>query len=340
MSIIHIEDIAHVRFSAPDLDAMARFLRDFGLICFEADGRLYGHGRDAAPYLHVTELGKPAFRALGLRAESVADLQRLAERTGTLVEPLHTPGGGHVVRLHDPDDNLVEVVAGQAPRTAEPAPDEAPFNAASSRRRLRSPVRLQPGAAHVQRLGHAVLNVRDFERSERWYKERFGFITSHEIEAAPGASIGAFLRVNRGATPTDHHTLFLLQLPAPGPPLNHAAFEVAGLDDLMLGHSHLRARGRQLAWGVGRHKLGSQIFDYWKDPWGNELEHWTDGDLFTAADGSEKASLRELLEVQWGAVFPKLAGRHAPSPETIAKAVALMLRLQRWFRTPNKGAAT
>jgi len=35
--------------------------------------------------------------------------------------------------------------------------------------------------------------------------------------------------------------------------------------------------------GVGRHLLGSQIFDYWRDPWGQKHEHYADGDLFDAA---------------------------------------------------------
>ena len=152
-----------------------------------------------------------------------------------------------------------------------------------------------------------MLEVTDFRRSEAWYKTRFGFITSDEIEMAPGMAIGAFMRCDRGDIPTDHHTLFLLQSPR-APALNHAAFEVAHFDDLMVGHAHLKQDGRIPAWGVGRHILGSQIFDYWKDPFGNELEHWTDGDLFTAADGSNAATLQDLLGVQWGPLHPMMQG--------------------------------
>ena len=72
----------------------------------------------------------------------------------------------------------------------------------------------------------------------------------------------------------------------------------------MTGHSHLAAAGRTQAWGVGRHLLGSQVFDYWRDPWGNILEHWTDGDLFTAADGSNTATLMDLMNTQWGPHAP------------------------------------
>ena len=38
MPIIKIEDIAHVRFSAPDLHKMRLFLEDFGISCWEVDG--------------------------------------------------------------------------------------------------------------------------------------------------------------------------------------------------------------------------------------------------------------------------------------------------------------
>ena len=54
------------------------------------------------------------------------------------------------------------------------------------------------------------------------------------------------------------------------------------------------------SWGIGKHILGSQVFDYWKDPAGFTLEHFTDGDLFNEAWGSHKAPIEQLLGVQWG----------------------------------------
>ena len=81
MPVIRIEDIAHVRFAAPDLPAMRSFLEDFGLICFEENGRLYGKGRDGRPFVHVTELGAAKFLAVGLRAACVEDLELLAQET-------------------------------------------------------------------------------------------------------------------------------------------------------------------------------------------------------------------------------------------------------------------
>lgn len=306
-SLIKVEDIAFVRFRAPDLAEMDAFLTDFGFPERQRiNGRLYARGAGASPVLHITEPGEPGFAGIGLRASTVEDLHVLARGEGVTVEPLDAPGGGCVVVLADPDGHRVEVVAGQTPAAELPLPSRQPWNGATGRQRLRATKRTGDGA-HVVRLGHCVLNVSDFRASERWWKDRFGFITSDEIALTPEFSIGAFLRCDRGETPTDHHTLFLVQSPR-GPGFNHAAFEVADIDDLMAGHDRLKAAGRTQEWGVGRHILGSQVFDYWRDPWGHTLEHWTDGDLFTAADPSNTATLQDLMAVQWGPAAPPTMG--------------------------------
>ncbi|WP_373476099.1 VOC family protein [Sphingorhabdus sp.] len=336
MPVIKVEDIAHVRFAAPDFSAMRAFLEDFGMTVFTHGGRVYGRGSDGRAFVHVTEPGDAQFLAIGLRAESLTDLDTLAAAEGVSVEDLNEPGGGKIVRLTDPDGYAVEVVAGQA--KGEPS---LPFadpqrNTVAAKPRFRKAIRLENAPAHVRRIGHAVLKVRDFRISEAWYKDRFGFLTSDEVEAAAGVPLGAFMRCDRGDKPADHHTLFLAQLPGKLG-LLHAAFEVANFDDLMLGHQHLKAQEYEAAWGVGRHIMGSQVFDYWKDPFGNELEHWTDGDLFTAADPPQKMPMSALLEVQWGAPHPMLAGKMAPPPGLVVFLFALTLRIKRLFRRQLKG---
>lgn len=244
MSMIKIEDIAHVRFAAPDLEAMKAFVHEFGLIEVpSADGVLYARGTGPQPFVHATSLGEPAFQALGLRAESINDLEKLAASEGMAVEESSAPGRGFVVTLADPNGFRVEVVAGQKPASALTLSCEPTRNDARAKARLRATTRLAEGPAHVVRLGHAVLEVKDFRASEAWYKSHFGFITSDVIEIAPGMAIGAFMRCDRGATPTDHHTIFLLQSPN-APTFNHAEFQVADFDDLMLGHTHLKRAKR------------------------------------------------------------------------------------------------
>lgn len=308
VSLSQVIDIAFVRFQAPDLMEMRGFLEDFGLRCYMINNRLYGSTSDGSPFAHSTRSGPPGFLGLGFRVGSMDELQRLAVADSVPVEELNTPGGGYRVRLTDPDGFEIDVVANVKWASPDELDADVPLNTAAQRRRFQAPVRVRQGPSHVRRLGHAVLSVSDFARSERWYKEHFGFITSDQIEAEPGVAIGAFLRCDRGDTPTDHHTLFLVQGPE-SPGFNHAAFEVGGLDDLMVGHAHLKAQNRDPAWGVGRHVLGSQIFDYWKDPWGHELEHWTDGDLLTAKDVPGVAGLDQLLGTQWGSPHPMTAAQ-------------------------------
>jgi hypothetical protein len=65
--------------------------------------------------------------------------------------------------------------------------------------------------------------------------------------------------------------------------VDHVAFEVVDLDAVEMGQQVMMAKRYRHAWGVGRHLLGSQIFDYWRDPWGQKHERYADGDLFDAA---------------------------------------------------------
>jgi|JI9StandDraft_2_1071091.scaffolds.fasta_scaffold12537_2 catechol 2,3-dioxygenase-like lactoylglutathione lyase family enzyme len=301
--MIKADDIAFVRFSAPDLDKMEAFLNDFGMVRAARDATtLYMRGEGSDPFLHVTHKGDPGFAGVAFRALSVGDLETLAAKTGSKVEALEGPGGGKVVRLKDPDGFSVEAVAGREAAPAVAPPPAAILNDARAQTRANQPKRVRQGASHIRRLGHCVLNVSNFRASEAWYKEHFGFITSDEIKMSPEFSLGAFMRCDRGDKPADHHTLFLLGTGAPK--FNHAAYEVTDFDDLMSGHDLLKDKAYRHQWGVGRHILGSQIFDYWRDPWGHTLEHWTDGDVMTANWGSREATPMDLMGVQWGMKMP------------------------------------
>lgn len=45
--------------------------------------------------------------------------------------------------------------------------------------------------------------------------------------------------------------------------VHHSSFETNDFDTQALGHDYLRSKGWTNCWGLGRHVLGSQIFDYW-----------------------------------------------------------------------------
>jgi hypothetical protein len=93
-----------------------------------------------------------------------------------------------------------------------------------------------------------------------------------------------------------------------------------------MGQRVLREKGWTHAWGIGRHILGSQIFDYWQDPWGDKHEHYCDGDLFTAdAPAGVHAVSREAM-AQWGPTMPRSFTKPRFTPASI---VALFRNLRR-----------
>jgi hypothetical protein len=115
------------------------------------------------------------------------------------------------------------------------------------------------------------------------------------------------MRCDRGAEHTDHHTVGLAQVP-PGAPLgvHHTSFETIDLDAVGMGSEWLKAKGwdKQHVWGIGRHYLGSQVFDYWRDPFGNMIEHFADGDLFDASVPTALHPVGKESLYQWGPVVP------------------------------------
>ena len=149
------------------------------------------------------------------------------------------------------------------------------------------------------RLGHVVIGVSDFKESNKFYKSNFGFLDSDVCyEGDKENVILAFNRVDRGKEYVDHHTL--LTAPTGKPELGHIAFEVQDINAIYLGHEHLHSKGYDHSWGVGRHILGSQIFDYWFDPFGNRVEHWTDGDLLNNSSPTGLHPYSSRFATQWG----------------------------------------
>ena len=68
----------------------------------------------------------------------------------------------------------------------------------------------------------------------------------------------------------------------------------------MGAHDHLVARGHKLDCGVRRHLVGSQIFDYWRDPFGFRVEHYTDGDVADHDHQPQTYAVRADQTTQWG----------------------------------------
>src|SRR5215472_14895200 len=124
----------------------------------------------------------------------------------------------------------------------------------------------------IGKLGHVVINVHDVERSARFYTEILGFEISdvYPEEMVPGGMV--FLRCN-----TDHHGIALVGstgAPSENVELNHIAFEVGSLDDVVRARDHLRRHGVPIDF-QGRRRAGCQLAVEFRDPDNHRLEiYW------------------------------------------------------------------
>lgn len=297
-----IKDILYVKFNVSDLTKQQQFLDDFGLQT-EIDGDLLlARGTDSSRYIYLAEQSaEPGLVSVGFAAESATALREIAAIDAVEVESNPMPGGGLIARLTDPNGFRVEVVTGIDNAAELPVGGRSAFNSGVAKQRFGERVSIEPVDCLVKRLGHVVLMVHDFHETFAWYQTRLELLISDEIvmeNDGQEQTLGAFTRCNRGDEFVDHHTLFFIH--AGQAEFNHAAFEVADWDVLMKSHYELKKAGYQHSFGVGKHILGSQVFDYWKDPDGIMLEHFTDGDLFNESFGSHKRSPGDLLGTLWG----------------------------------------
>jgi len=300
--IIKVADIASVRYSAPDLDLMEAFLGDFGLTRVErTDDLLYMRGCGVDPFVHVTQRGDARGVGFSLKASRLQDLHTLARHCDTRVAPRVGPGGGLCVDLTDPDGNRIEVVHGVETRVPSASREPYRANIAESRSRPNEPIRTAAAPCQVLRLGHIALFTARFGEMYSFYHDLLGLRDSDSFYAGDRDNkIMSFMHCGLGSTLVDHHTVALIGNGRTG--FDHSAFEALDLDDLMAGNRHLlsRARWKQI-WGVGRHIAGSQIFDYWRDPFGHKIEHWTDGDQVNEHYPRSHSTFDPAVDLaQWG----------------------------------------
>lgn len=314
--------LSHLIFERPDLDQTQRFLTDFGLIPALRSGQsLYLRGTSSAPYCYRVHYGSKArFVGMGFTVTTRADLEALAllpDASG-ITSAAH-PGGGEVVTLKDPSGFLVEVLHGQIPVAELKHRGPIHFNIGATRDRVNATQRPPEVPPEVIRLGHVVVEVADFQATSAWYTQHLGLIPS-DVQVLPdGSPVVTFFRVDLGNTPADHHTLAMAQ--GFMPIYSHSAYEVVDADAIGMGQRVLREKGWKHAWGIGRHILGSQIFDYWNDPWGAKHEHYCDGDLFTADRPTGLHPVSKEAMSQWGQPMPASFTKPKMTPAAIAALI-------------------
>src|SRR5439155_20898137 len=190
--------------------------------------------RGTSPEYFLLSLHRAAAKGLHHIAYAMSDAAAVTQAAGELKtagvrlveEPhaLNEPGGGYGLRFVDPDGRTIELSSG----VAGPGHPSHP-----------------PGNVEPRSVCHIVLNTPDIDRITKFYTSVLGF----RISDWSGQQM-EFLR-----TDSKHHNISFNV--APHASVNHVAFLVSGMDQIMMGISNLRKHGFQPVWGPGRHGPGN-----------------------------------------------------------------------------------
>ncbi|MTD37230.1 glyoxalase [Erwinia sp. CPCC 100877] len=270
MSVTGIEKL---EFGVEDMTRSAAFMRDFGLRDDGSQRRfttLSGARVELYP-LDDSEL-PPAFEegsTLRRMTWAVADAGQLeALRPGLSSRPGFREVDGALECL-DPNGMTLRVqVTEQQPVTL----DVDPINQWGDVRRVDRPSPLYVQAEPIN-IGHVVFFVEDLAAVERFYCDVLGFQVSDRY-----VNRAVFLRTQaRGG----HHNLFLLQLPHRGRGLNHVAFTVRDIHEVIGGGLAMNKQQWSTFIGPGRHPISSAYFWYVNSPAGGAFEYYTNEDYLT-----------------------------------------------------------
>ena len=248
-----VTDLQFVAHAVPDLAAERKFYGEtWGLVeVADEDGKIYFAAEGSAqPYVvRLRQDNDKKTDLIGFSAKNRADVdaiyaQAMAAGCKSIAEPALAVGqfGGYCAQFFDPDGRALEVNCETNQRTARD---------------------LDAGEAIPVGLSHVVLHSPDHKALTKFYEDVLGFKTSDWI-----GEFMVFLRCNPA-----HHRLAIM----PGKPsLNHVAFDVRSIDEMMRGLARMTKEGVTLSWGPGRHTAGNNTFTYYLTPNGNAVEYTSD----------------------------------------------------------------
>lgn len=245
-----VTEIRYVGYAVTDLAAERAFYVDNWKLkeVHEADGLVYfaAEGHDE---LYVVRLRQDAVQrvdVIALAADTDADVDALFAKVRDygcqiVFEPkaLDQFGGGYGFRFFSKDGLPYEISAGVARGTARA---------------------LAPREAIPERISHIVMHSPRHHEELAFFTDVLGFKVSDWL-----GDFMCFLRCNEA-----HHRIAFL----PGPPcLNHVAYDMPNVDEMMRGIARLKRQKIDIRWGPGRHTAGNNTFSYFTTPAGFAIEY-------------------------------------------------------------------
>ena len=268
-------------FGAADLQSSRQYLIDYGLeVCLNDTNRLEAMDGTAVVLRNADDSDLPAapspicqLRRTILGVASAHDLEAIAVELSKDREVKRMPDGS----IESVDDSGYAIGFQLSRRKPCNAMGEVSNAPGSPIQRSANQLGVQAGRGRIQprTLSHIVYFVHDVAKAEAFYVERLGFRCTDRFEGA-----GPFLQP---AGSLDHHTHFLIQVPAFVPlGVEHFTFHFGGPTEVLQNGYRFCDAGYQAFWGPGRHIFGSNWFWYFNSPLGCHVEMDADMDQHDA----------------------------------------------------------
>ena len=298
-----IINISYLVIKRPNIEQAAKFFVDYGLLVdYRSSNTIYLRGTSEQSHCVIIEEGDAQISRLGFNA-SAEDVKKLATHFGLVIQTHSDPMGGQYVTLPDPNNLVLEINCNTPSLSVlKPSQETSPpssWNHVGKKNRINKIVKKDIEPVVVHKLGHSLFSVADIKNTVHWYQNTLGMIVSdfQFLENDP-LPVVAFMRCDNGKDASDHHTLGLGAAVELGH--QHSAFELDTMEDIAIANDWMKQNNYTHGWGIGRHKLGSQIFDYWRDSYGDLFEHYADGDLFNSSAETGYHLFNSKAQHQWG----------------------------------------
>jgi len=256
-----IEGIDRVTYGVEDLAACKRFFLDWGLKLVREDASGLDFESLNGCELFVRKKDDPSL------PPAIETGSTLREVIWGVTAPSDLAALGSVPKIDPNGFGLGFRLTRKRPIAIEGTPANVWGNAL----RIDRPSPVYDHAEPVE-VGHVVFFTDKLAEMTSFY-EKIGF---HVSDRYPGR--GVFLRC---AARGGHHDLFLLQLPDGKRGLNHVAFVVRDLHEVVGGGLAMARHGWETQIGPGRHPISSAMFWYFKSPAGGLVEYYADEDVLT-----------------------------------------------------------
>lgn len=271
-----VHSINRFVYSVPDLDEAQRFYETFGLDVRRVGERLdlytFDHPHRWASLHTGGKTKRLEYVSYGIFADDVEAMRERIVHHGIACEPhalARATGDAddEGLWLRNPDGTPLQLVVAPKVSPSAKSPAVAPLTVAPGQGA--APARSRVTPVHPRCLSHVLFFTANVSRMVDFCSEVLGLRLSDR-----SADIVAFMH---GAHGSDHHLVAFAKSHAAG--LHHSSWDVGCLDDVGNGAEQMRSAGHDRGWGLGRHVLGSNYFNYIRDPWGSFAEYSFDIDF-------------------------------------------------------------